>query len=53
MTWNNYGDWHIDHILPIASFDMTCFNEVRKAFNYKNTQPLWAVENLTKGRKVV
>jgi predicted nucleic acid-binding Zn-ribbon protein len=51
MTWDNHGEWHIDHIKPISSFDLTDENELKSAFNYKNLQPLWAIENLTKGAK--
>lgn len=46
MTWENHGEWHIDHIRPIASFSM---KTLPKAFHYKNLQPLWALENLSKG----
>lgn len=54
MTWDNYGHktWHIDHIVPISSFDLTKEDEIFKAFNYTNTQPMWAVDNLTKGNKM-
>jgi len=52
MTWGNYGlySWHIDHIKPCASFDLSKVNEQQKCFNYKNLQPLWAKENLSKGK---
>lgn len=51
MSWNNYGKWHIDHIIPCASFDLTKPEEQRKCFHYTNLQPLWAEENLSKGAK--
>ncbi|HUS51736.1 MAG TPA: hypothetical protein VMZ91_16330 [Candidatus Paceibacterota bacterium] len=51
MTWENYGKWHVDHIRPISSFDLSKKDEQRKCFNYKNLQPLWAEENLRKGGK--
>jgi hypothetical protein len=51
MTRKNYGRWHIDHIKPCASFDLTCSKQQLKCFNYKNLQPLWASENLRKGVK--
>jgi len=50
MSFSNYGKWHIDHIKPCASFDLRKKSEQRKCFNYKNLQPLWAKENLSKGR---
>lgn len=51
MTWDNYGydGWHIDHIRPCASFDMSDPEEQRKCFNYTNLQPLWAMDNFVKG----
>jgi phage-related minor tail protein len=49
MSWSNYGEWHIDHRKPCASFDLTKESEQRKCFNYTNLQPLWAEDNLRKG----
>lgn len=49
MTWQNYGEWHIDHIRPCASFDLSLEEERHACFNYENLQPLWAEENLRKG----
>ena len=45
MTWNNYGEWHIDHIIPCNYFDLTKEENQRICFNYRNLQPLWAEEN--------
>jgi hypothetical protein len=48
MTWQNHGQWHIDHIRPIASFDLSSHRAQCEAFHYTNLQPLWAIENRTK-----
>lgn len=51
MSWDNYGDWHIDHIKPCAKFDLTIPENQRKCFNYQNLQPLWAADNMRKKDK--
>jgi hypothetical protein len=53
MTWDNHGihGWHIDHIKPCSSFDLSKPEEQLKCFNYTNLQPLWAIENISKGGK--
>ena len=51
MTWENYGKWHIDHIKPCASFDLTDPEEQKKCFHWTNLQPLWAIDNMRKGAK--
>ncbi len=51
MSWDNYGLWHMDHIKPCASFNLSKFKEQLKCFNYNNLQPLWAIDNLRKGNK--
>jgi hypothetical protein len=49
MSWDNYGEWHIDHIKPCASFDLTDPEEQKTCFHFENMQPLWAFDNLIKG----
>ena len=53
MTWDNHGEWHIDHIKPCASFDLANEAQQRECFNYTNLQPLWAKDNLSKGAKIL
>lgn len=53
MTWNNYGKWEIDHILPVASFDLRDEKQQKKCFHFTNLQPLWAEENRKKGCKIL
>lgn len=51
MTWDNQGVWHIDHIRPCASFDLSDVEQQRSCFHYTNLQPLWGVENIRKKDK--
>ena len=53
MSWDNYGfyGWHMDHIKPLSSFDLTNRDQFLKACCYINLQPLWAEDNLFKGNK--
>lgn len=51
MTWDNYGEWHIDHVKPLSSFDLTDREQLLEACNWYNLQPLWAWENLRKSDK--
>jgi len=51
MNWGNHGEWHIDHIIPLASAH--CEEDVIKLNHYTNLQPLWAYDNLSKGSKIL
>jgi hypothetical protein len=48
MTWENHGEWEIDHIRPLSSFDLTDAEQVKAAMHYSNLQPLWWRENMQK-----
>ena len=56
MNWKNHGlghgKWHIDHIIPCASFDLKCPVQQLACCYYKNLQPLWAIDNIKKGAKL-
>jgi len=49
MNWGNYGKWHIDHIIPLSSAKNE--EELTKLCHYTNLQPLWASDNIIKGKK--
>ena len=51
MSWDNntMAGWHIDHIIPCASFDLTDIEEQKKCFHYANLRPLWSFDNKSKG----
>jgi hypothetical protein len=51
MSWQNYGEWHIDHIIPISSAKTD--DEIYKLNHWTNFQPLWAVDNIKKSNKLI
>jgi hypothetical protein len=52
MSWGNYGSkWHVDHITPLSYFDMSNPDDQRRAWNWQNLRPLWALQNITEGNK--
>lgn len=53
MSFENYGEWHLDHILPCDMFDLTIRGDRERCFHYTNLQPLWASENRIKSNKLI
>jgi hypothetical protein len=51
MSWENYGEWHIDHIYPSSLAETE--EEIIALNHYTNLQPLWAVDNIRKGNKIL
>jgi hypothetical protein len=51
MCWENQGEWHLDHIIPISSAQTE--EEIFKLNHYSNFQPLWAEDNIKKGNKIL
>lgn len=52
MTEDNYGQWHIDHVSPVAAFDLTQEEHRQRCFHVANLQPMWAADNMSKGSKL-
>jgi len=55
MTWDNYGEWHVDHKIPMSSFVFETIDddEFKECWKLDNLQPLWALDNLSKGTKLL
>jgi hypothetical protein len=60
MSWNNYGEWHIDHIIPlkypVIENGITrppTLDEVIQRLDFENCQPMWAAENWAKGNRYI
>jgi hypothetical protein len=55
MSWDNMGEWHIDHIVPLSSFNIDSPEspDFSRAWDLTNLRPLWANENMSKGGKVL
>ncbi len=55
MTWDNYGIWHVDHKLPITSFDIQEMGdeEFMRCWCLNNLQPMWGEENIRKSNKLL
>ena len=54
MTWDNYGEWQIDHIIPVSAFNFTKPEHIdfKRCWALKNLQPMWAKENQKKYNKI-
>jgi len=55
MIWENYGEWHVDHIKPISSFNIVEMGdeEFMKCWSLSNLQPMWGEENIRKSNKIL
>nr|QBK85799.1 MAG: hypothetical protein LCMAC101_03940 [Marseillevirus LCMAC101] len=56
MTWENHGEWHIDHITPIKYRENEkdpSLEEIIERLHYTNLQPLWAGSNISKGNRYI
>jgi hypothetical protein len=54
ITWENYGEWHVDHKQPISSFNIQEMgdSEFMKCWSLENLQPMWGEENIRKSNKI-
>lgn len=52
MSWENYGEWEVDHIVPLK-YNNPSLKEIIKILHYTNTQPLWTSENRSKKNKYI
>ena len=55
MTWDNYGEWHVDHIRPISSFNISEMGDSNfmECWCLDNLQPMWGEENIRKSNKII
>ena len=55
MTWDNYGEWHVDHSIPLSSFNIKEIgdSEFMKCWSLSNLQPMWGEENIRKSNKIL
>jgi len=49
LSWDNHGEWHIDHIIPVSRFDESV--DIKIMNSLSNLQPLWAKDNLKKSNR--
>jgi hypothetical protein len=52
MNWDNYGEWHIDHIIPLK-YENPTMEETIERLHWENTQPLWATDNIAKSNRYI
>lgn len=53
MTFENYGsEWHVDHVNPCSSFDLTDVDQLKICMKWTNLRPCWKIENLKKSNKI-
>jgi hypothetical protein len=52
MSWENFGEWEIDHKIPCCLFDLTDVEHQKVCFNFRNLQPLWWEENAKKNKYI-
>ena len=55
MNWDNYGEWHVDHKLPITSFNIQEMGdeEFMRCWSLENLQPMWGTDNISKSNKII
>jgi len=55
MTWDNYGQWHVDHVIPISVHDIHEIgdDEFMRCWSLSNLQPMWGDENIRKSNKIL
>lgn len=52
MNWDNFGEWHIDHIVPVSFFIKTKIDDPKIINALSNLRPIWAKDNLSKHSKI-
>ena len=52
MNWDNYGEWQIDHIIPLK-YENPTLEETVERLHWENTQPLWTPDNIAKGNRYI
>jgi hypothetical protein len=52
MSWTNYGEWEIDHIIPLM-YENPTLDDIVARLHWTNTQPLWKHENAAKGNRFI